>query len=141
MFNNNHTIIISAPIDRVWQALTTSEQITDYVQDMTVVSDWQEGSSITYTMHDENGAVLQWEGMDMVWSGTIKTLTPHEEFTVDYQPGAGVQSETYTLKPLDENSTEVTFDQTLMSEEIAQSYKEGNDEFLEMLKTFLENSK
>lgn len=42
------TTVIHEPIDRVWKALVDPEQIAQYMMGAKVVSDWKEGSSITW---------------------------------------------------------------------------------------------
>ncbi len=151
MTTNRYDITINAPIDTVWRALTTSDGTKAWMKDVLVETDWQEGSGIVYTCYGEDGKVMQWEGKEMIWKGTIATLNPPAEsigasigestgeFTCMY-PGAvtGLEKETYMLESVDDGTTKVCFTQDCNSQQVADSYREGSQEILDMLKAYLE---
>lgn len=139
MITNKYDISINAPIDTVWQALTTSDGTKAWMKDVIVETDWQEGSEIVYTCYDQEGKVMQWEGKEMIWKGIITTLDPPTEFTCIY-PGAttGLEKETYMLESANDATTRVHFTQDCNSQEVADSYQEGSQEVLDMLKSYLE---
>jgi uncharacterized protein YndB with AHSA1/START domain len=69
-------VIIDAPADKVWKALTTPELISKYMFDTKVTTDWQEGSSIIY----------EGEYNDTVYhdKGVIKKFEPNKVFAATY---------------------------------------------------------
>lgn len=56
---------ISAPVGKVWEALTTPETIKRYMFGTSVASDWKEGSAITWTgvwkgkTYEDKGKILE----------------------------------------------------------------------------------
>jgi uncharacterized protein YndB with AHSA1/START domain len=134
---NNHTITINSPIEKVWFALTDSVELTKYIPAMKVVSDWKEGSTIEYTHYEKDGTVTIWNGSPMIWSGKIEKIELNTNFVVKYDGSTGVIKEIYMLSPT-EIGTKLDFIQELTSQEVADNYKEGNEYTLNALKTYLE---
>jgi uncharacterized protein YndB with AHSA1/START domain len=64
------SISIEATPAQVWKALTTPELVKKYLMGTNVVSDWREGSAITY-----NG---EYEGKQYHDKGIIKRIVPGE---------------------------------------------------------------
>jgi uncharacterized protein YndB with AHSA1/START domain len=62
------SITINAPLAQVWDALVNPELIKQYMFGTTVVSDWQEGSSIVWRG--------EWQGKTYEDKGTILRLEP-----------------------------------------------------------------
>lgn len=124
--------------DRVWSALTDPAQIKVYLFGTDAVSDWQVGSSITYTgewqgkSYEDKGVVLEAEpGKKLVstyWSGMSgKPDVPENYVTV-----------TYELHP-QEDATEVVILQDGNANEEAQQGAQANWEtVLGSMKTMLE---
>jgi uncharacterized protein YndB with AHSA1/START domain len=140
MFANNLSITIKAPIEDVWQSLTDSKMLPQWLPNMKVVSKWQVGSPVIYTCYDDDGNIIEWEGMKMVWEGVIKTLVLNTEFSIEYpSESAGLVSEIYTLEKIDENTTTLFQSQFAVSQEVADSYISGTKDSLELLKDYLEN--
>jgi uncharacterized protein YndB with AHSA1/START domain len=140
MFANNLSITIKAPIEDVWQALTDSKMLPQWLPNMKVVSNWQVGSSVVYTCYNDEGKIMEWEGMQMVWDGIIKTLIPNTEFSIEYPSElAGLVSEIYTFEKIDANTTTLFQSQFAVSQEVADSYVSGTEDSLELLKDYLEN--
>jgi uncharacterized protein YndB with AHSA1/START domain len=136
--NTNETTIKAKP-EIVWQALTTSDNISTYMVNIKVVSDWQQGSSIVYTHYEKDGSITMWEGMQMIWTGVIEVLNPNQQFDVRYtDQSTGLVHESYTLEAINSVETKVTFIQELVSQKIADNYKEGNEYSLNALKSYLE---
>jgi hypothetical protein len=76
----------------------------------------------------------------MIWSGVIETLETNQTLATRYTDQSQVVvSEIYNVERLEENSTKVTFTQTLVSQEMADNYKDGNQFTFEALKKYLEN--
>jgi uncharacterized protein YndB with AHSA1/START domain len=65
------SIQISAPRERVWDALTNPQQTKKYMFGCETVSDWEKGSSLLWRGN--------WEGKEMVFvKGNIAEIRPHE---------------------------------------------------------------
>ncbi len=139
MATNNFAIEINSSIEKVWFALTNSTEFNKWMKNVQVQTDWKKGAEITYTCYDESGKVMQWEGMDMIWQGEIKTIEEQKELTCVYpSKSTGLMDESYYLEKLGTNKTKLIQTQTLLSQEIADGYKEGVLQTLELLKTYLE---
>lgn len=135
----SNSITINSSAQKVWFALTNSDEVNKYLPSVKVVSDWELGSSIVYTCYNKNGEVYQWNGKPMIWSGKIETWEINKIFgTIYTDQSQGVISESYILKVINDNTTELTFMQTLVSQEMANSYKDGNQYTLNALKKYLD---
>lgn len=59
--------IVDAPIDEVWDALVNPQKIKEYMFGTTIVSDWEEGSSIVWKgeyegkKYEDKGKILQFK--------------------------------------------------------------------------------
>jgi uncharacterized protein YndB with AHSA1/START domain len=135
---NNHNISIKSPVDKVWEALTTSEGVTNCLPNIKVVSNWVLGSEITYTCYEADGiTITEWNNKKMIWEGVITELTPNKVYSVEYSGSGGIIKETYTLQS-DNDSTELNFTQECVDEETAKAYKEGNEFTQQAIKEYLE---
>ncbi len=140
MENNTFDLQIKAPIAKVWNALTDTATFKAWMKNVQVETDWKQGAAIIYTCYDAAGKVVQWEGIDMIWKGTIETLEAQKEFTCVYPNGeTGLLKESYLLKPEGDNQTHLRQVQTLTTAEVAAGYKEGTAHSLELLKKYLES--
>ncbi len=70
------SIEIDAPVQKVWEALTTPEIIKQYFFGTTAVSDWKVGSSIIFKG--------EWEGKSYIDKGTILSILPLKMFRYNY---------------------------------------------------------
>lgn len=70
------SIRINAPVSKVWQALTDPELIKGYLFGTNAVSDWKEGSSITYSG--------EWQGKPYLDKGKIIKLVPEKLLHTTY---------------------------------------------------------
>lgn len=138
MATNKFEIEINASIEKVWLALTNSVEFTKWMKNVNVQTDWKQGSEITYTCYDESGKVAQWEGIDMIWHRNIQTIEENKELTCTYpSKSTGLIEESYFLEKLEANKTKLIQIQTLTSQEVADGYKEGTSQTLELLKNHL----
>lgn len=138
MATNKFEIEINASIENVWLALTNSVEFTKWMKNVKVQTDWKEGSEITYTCYDQSGKVTHWEGLDMIWHGNIQTIDENKELTCVYPTkSTGLIEESYFLEKLDANKTKLIQIQTLISQEVADGYKYGTLQTLELLKNYL----
>ncbi len=139
MEKNNFEVQINTSVEKVWYAITNSTEFNKWMKSVTVQTDWKEGSTIVYTCYDENGKVMQWEGIDMIWDGLIEKIEKNKVLTCVYpSKSTGLVEESYYLEKLSENKTKLTQVQSLISKEVADGYKEGTAHSLELLKTYLE---
>src|SRR5215216_2399045 len=104
------TATINAPASEVWSALTQPNLIKQYLFDTEVISDWKEGSPITYKG--------EWEGKAFEDKGKILKIEPERLLmSTHWSPLSGVPDSpenyhtvTYTLSGMGD-STEVTITQ------------------------------
>jgi uncharacterized protein YndB with AHSA1/START domain len=131
-------ITVAAPRERVWHALVTPAEITQYMFGADVSSEWTVGSEITW-----NG---EWKGKPYQDRGRIVTFTPPEELAyTHYSPlsGAPDTPENYhTVRIMMhevENGTRVELTQDGNATDDARQHSEENwNMMLEGLKKLLE---
>jgi uncharacterized protein YndB with AHSA1/START domain len=76
ILTSTSSILIHAPAERVWDALTDPAQIKQYLFGTDAKSDWKEGSPITYTG--------EWEGKKYEDKGTIIDIIPNKKLHTTY---------------------------------------------------------
>ena len=101
---------IHAPASKVWDAITKPNLIKQYLFDTDVISDWKEGSPITYKG--------QWEGKSFEDKGKILKIEPQKMLrSTHWSPLSGVPDtpenyHTVTYQLMERNGgTEVTITQ------------------------------
>ncbi|HSB65914.1 MAG TPA: SRPBCC domain-containing protein [Anaerolineales bacterium] len=132
------TIIIDAPVRRVWEALTRPDDIRQYMFGTQVISDWNEGSSIVWKG--------EWQGQTYEDNGEILRLVPIQLIQYShYSPLSGVpdKPENYHLVTVelscDGKNTHVRLVQDNNTSEEERQHSEKNWEMmLENLKKYLE---
>jgi uncharacterized protein YndB with AHSA1/START domain len=140
MATNNFEILINSSIDNVWNALTNSIEFSKWMKNIKVETTWKEADEIIYTCYDKDGNVLQWDGMDMIWKGIIKTIEKNKELTCMYpSKSTGLIEESYFLEKIATDKTKLIQIQTFTTEEIADGYKDGTAQTLELLKNHVES--
>ena len=70
------SITVNASPERVWEELTTPEDIKQYLFGTDARSDWKEGSSVTYTG--------EWEGKKYEDKGTVIKSIPNQLLHTTY---------------------------------------------------------
>ncbi len=129
---------IDASVAQVWEALTTPELIKQYLFGTDVISEWKEGSSITYRG--------EWEGKRYEDKGTILKLVPEKVFESTYWSSMegladkpqNYKKVTYTLVP-DGDSTLLTLTQDNNATREGMEHSKKNwTTVLEALKKLLE---
>ncbi len=139
MYNNTYETTITAPIDAVWFALTNSDEITRYTKNIEVISDWRVNADIEYTCYNDDGTIMEWNNIKMVWKWKIEVLDKNKEFTCIYSNHeSGLTKESYFLEKIDQGTTKITLIQYAISQEIADSYRDGSSEMMNMFKSYLE---
>lgn len=104
------SMLINAPVSKVWDALTKPELIKQYLFDTDVVTDWKVGSPILYRG--------EWEGKPFEDKGEILAFEPEKKLaSTHWSPLSGVpdtpenyHTVTYDLVSKDDK-TEITITQ------------------------------
>ena len=132
------TIRINATTERVWDALVTPDAIKQYMFGTNVVSEWREGSPITWQG--------EWQGKSYEDKGVILKLQPRR--TIQYShfsPLSGLpdRPENYHTVTIDlsaeGNQTQLSLTQDNNATEEARAHSEKNwGMMLAALKKFLE---
>lgn len=134
------TTTISAPMGRVWNALTTPEIIQQYFFGTNAVSDWKEGSELLFKG--------EWDGKAYVDKGVILKSEPEKLFQYTYLSSfsnlpdvpENYSNITYELDE-EEGETTLTVKQENVANEEARKHSEENwASVLKNLKQLLESS-
>jgi uncharacterized protein YndB with AHSA1/START domain len=132
------TKFINASPAKVWEALTTPAMIKQYLFETNVESNWEVGSSITYTG--------QWDGKEYQDKGVIKEFQPEKLLATTYWSSfsdkedkpENYQNVTYRLEAKD-GGTEITIEQDGSdSEESAKQSEENWGKVLDGMKKLVE---
>lgn len=119
------SMLINAPITKVWDAITKPELIKQYLFNTDVISDWKVGSPIVYRG--------EWEGKPFEDKGKIVKFEPERQLvSTHWSPLSGVpdtpenyHTVTYDLVPR-EDKTELTITQDNNSNEQERVHSEEN---------------
>jgi uncharacterized protein YndB with AHSA1/START domain len=130
---------IHAPVNKVWDALVTPETIKKYMFGTTVISDWKEGSQITWKG--------KWKGKSYEDKGVILQLIPHTKLQyTHFSPLSGLKEapENYhivTIELSGSKQTIVSLSQNRNSTEKEREHSEQNwSTMLSGLKKLLEEN-
>ena len=135
----SQSIDVNAPLDKVWEALTTPAIIKDYLYGTETVTDWQVGSDIVFQG--------EWEGNKYRDNGVIIENKPKELISYSYWSGfSGLEDKpenrstiTYTLAAIDEQTTRFTWTQRGYANEQGYEHSKGGmTEFLAKVKEVME---
>ena len=119
------SIVINAPVNKVWNALIDPAQIKEYLFGTNAVSDWKKGSAITYEG--------EWQGKKYKDKGTIIDIVPEKLLHTTYWSSMGGKEDKpenynnviYELQPRGE-STMVIVSQDNIAEEAELKHMEEN---------------
>jgi uncharacterized protein YndB with AHSA1/START domain len=129
---------ISAPVQEVWKAISTTEGMKAWAG-LKIDTDWQVNSPIVMTCYDENGEVKEFNGEKIIFNGIIEVKEKNKEITYSYpEKLVGIERESYVLDEIDAGTTCITFTQTCTSEETAKDQEESQKQLMETLKKKLE---
>ena len=98
-------VLIAAPVDRVWKALTEPAKVKQWMFGTDLETDWRPGSPISWTG--------EWEGKPFRDEGEVIEVVPNEKLVLTHTSGSsGGDSHTivYTLSDHD-GHTDVTLTQ------------------------------
>src|SRR3954469_7153103 len=79
-YQSKVSAFIKAPTTAVWEALTKPELIKKYFFGVDVLTDWKQGSPITYKG--------EWQGREVVDKGHVLEIEPNRLLVTDYFPGS-----------------------------------------------------
>ena len=134
------TVEINAPVDRVWEVLTTPALIKLYLHGTHCETDWQVGSPISFSG--------EYEGFKYADHGIIKVNDPLKRIAYTYWTGfTGLEDKpenyclvTYSFNDLGNGKTEFTWTQEGYVDEAAvEKNKEGMTAFLDHIKEVAES--
>lgn len=119
------SMLINAPVTKVWDAITKPELIKQYLFNTDVISDWKVGSPIVYRG--------EWEGKPFEDKGKIVKFEPEKQLvSTHWSPLSGVpdtpenyHTVTYDLVPR-EDKTELTITQDNNANEQERVHSEEN---------------
>ena len=132
------SISISAPADKVWNALTNPDVIRRYMFGTTVVSDWREGSPIVWkgawqgTTYEDKGVILKLKPERLIQYSHFSPLSGKPDLPENYH--------TVTIELMtDEAGTTVSLSQDNNETEQERKHSEQNWQMmLDELKKLLE---
>jgi uncharacterized protein YndB with AHSA1/START domain len=136
------SVIIDAPKEKVWEALTKPEIIKQYFFGTDTHTDWQPGSPVTFTG--------EWEGKSYEDKGTVLSVEANRFLRYDYWSSmSGIEDKpenyviiTYELQEKEEGVTRLTVTQENIPTEQMKDHSEENwNKVLGGLKTLLEKDK
>ena len=135
----SQSVNIDAEPSKVWRALTTPEIIKEYLFGTNTETDWMPGSEIVF--RGEYG------GQTYLDHGVILENVEHEILSYSYWRGfSGLEDKPenystviYTIKKVDDNTTNFTWTQIgFANEEGQQHSKNGMEDFLNKIKEIVE---
>jgi uncharacterized protein YndB with AHSA1/START domain len=133
------SVIINAPVSKVWKALTTPEIIKEYLYGTETVTDWKVGSEIIFQG--------EYQGHKYRDKGIILDNIKNERISYTYWSGfSGLEDKpenysvvSYKLTPKGDNQTEFTWSQKGFANEEGHKHSEsGMDAFLAKIKETVE---
>ncbi len=138
-FNASASIIIQAPAQKIWDALTIPEQVKEYFFGTNLVTTWEVNSPIYFRG--------EWEGKAYEDKGTVLTFVPPKTLSYDYWSAfSGIEDRkelyqilSYTLDEVPEG-VRVTIEQSNVdTQERADHSSENWMKVLEGLKSYVES--
>jgi len=133
------SITIDASPSKVWKAITSPEQVKKYLMGTNVVTDWKEGSPITYEG--------EYNGKKYKDKGIIKKVEPGKTLQSTYWSSMGGKEDkpenynlvTYKLANKDEKTVVTLSQDNIHSEKEKEHATENWKGVLQKLKTVVED--
>ncbi|MEO6536401.1 MAG: SRPBCC family protein [Candidatus Paceibacterota bacterium] len=138
-YSSSNSIVINAPKEAVWDALTNPAAVKEYFFGTDLVTDWTVGSPIYFRG--------EWQGKSYEDKGIVLEYTPEETLSYTYWSSMGgtedapenYQTLRYSLEDEGEG-VKVTIDQSdVATQESADHSSENWKGVLEGLKKYVEN--
>jgi uncharacterized protein YndB with AHSA1/START domain len=134
------SIIVDAPVTKVWDALTIPEQIKQYFFGTDTVTDWKPGSPITFSG--------EWQGKKYHDKGTILEFREKSLIKYDYWSSmSGIEDKpenyaiiTYKVSGNDNNVTVTITQENIPDEKTKEHSAENWKMLLGKLKEFVESN-
>ncbi|HKH60749.1 MAG TPA: SRPBCC family protein [Flavitalea sp.] len=135
------SIIIQAPVNKVWQALTDPSLIKEYLFGTNTVTDWKKGSEITWSG--------MYEGKSYQDKGTVIEVVPEKKLhTTHYSPLSGKEDKPenyhnviYELVPKNEHTLITLTQDNVTSEKELEHLQKNWNMVLEGMKKSVEGDK
>lgn len=133
------SVVINTDTKKVWDMLTNPEKIKEYFFGTETITDWKVGSGLVFQG--------EYQGHKYKDKGVILENKPFELLSYNYWTGfSGLEDKPenyskviYTLRPIDPNTTELTWTQVGFANEEGYSHsKNGMPDFLKKLKGIAE---
>ncbi len=137
-YSSSASIVINAPMQKIWDALTLPEQVKQYFFNTDMVTSWQGGTPIFFRG--------EWEGKSYEDKGTVLIFEPLKKLSYDYWSGfSGIEDKkelyqvlSYELMETD-GGVRVTINQSNVdTQERADHSSKNWAMVLEALKKFVE---
>lgn len=133
------SININVPVSKVWKAITDPAMIKEYLFGTNTVSDWQKGSTITYSG--------EWEGKSYVDKGVIIDIVPEKLLHTTYFSGMSGKEDKpenyanviYKVSPDDGHSIITISQDNIDTEEQLKHMEDNWGKVLEGMKKLLES--
>lgn len=137
-YSSSASIVINAPIQKIWDALTVLEQVKQYFFGTNMVTTWQVGTPIFFRG--------EWEGKAYEDKGTVLSFVPPKSLSYNYWSGfSGIEDkeELYQILSYDleesDGGVKVTINQSNVdTQERADHSSKNWAMVLEALKKFVE---
>ncbi len=138
-YSSSASIIINAPKEEIWEALTIPEQVKQYFFSTNLVTTWEVGSPILFRG--------EWEGKPYEDKGTVLSFIPLQSLSYDYWSNfSGIEDKkenyqilSYELQDM-QDGIQVTINQSnVATQESADHSSENWKKVLEALENFVEN--
>lgn len=140
-FTARTSVEMLVPPEKVWEALTNPDLIRQYLFGTEAISDWKEGSTITYRG--------EWEGKPYEDKGVIRKVIPGKMLQSTYwssMSGTDDSPEnyalvTYELEPVEDNTRITVTQENCPSEESCRHSQDNWTMVLEVMKKLLESAR
>lgn len=138
-FNSKTSIVIHAPLAKVWEGLTKAEMVKQYLFGTNMVTTWEVGSPVLFRG--------EWEGKAYEDKGTVLEYKPQETFSYSYWSGfsgsedkpENYQNIRFDLETVDSDNVKVTITQSnVKTQESADHSSDNWQKVLENMKKLLE---
>ncbi len=134
------SVVVDAPRERVWDALTDPELIREYFFGTTVSTDWKVGNPITFAG--------EWKGQPYADKGEILEFRPNEELAYSHwSPMSGTEDapENYHVVEIslddEAGGTKVTLTQSNLNGEVTDADRSGRADYERNWKLMLDGLK